>query len=405
MRRFLFVALVWLSATSMLMLENSWMYSGLAVSDRFDYYNKEGLIDKQQLRLFRFMNPGISFAVSTSAKGLIDSNGIPAKILAVSDNYDEMNPVYTVKGAFNLRNAVLLRDDYAYELFNTDDVIGETFILNGEPHSISGIFRLPQLISGISSEMPDIIASIENPALGIDEIQLFQAVIVSSADRAAVESLIDKNSCLSLSLDRRRLLFCQLRKILYMLTALLIVIPLLRMLKNDLLSRRNLFREMIRKYYPLKTLAIVIKYKPVFFLLPVAGLILLTVAFGFLPYLPPGFLSFDSFKDIFFRPLRFILSLNDDINPAILLPSLYEASAFLIICMLFIPGYIGFSMTKNFSIKDFLFIPLLNIAFTLLALLLEVEPVFDLKINLLLILYMLVDAVSNTMLPSVKSAL
>ena len=392
MRKFLTVSLIWLALTGLLILENSWKYSGLVVPDRVDLYNDEGIIDKDELSLLYYTNPDIQFEVSSNVKCSINYDSSLTEVLAVSADYNEINPVYLVRGAFNLENAIVLRKDYAYELFNTDDVIGENIILNGKLLSVSGIFELPPLITGVSSETPQIIASIDNSALNIEKIQLLQARTNSPADRSVVESLINNDNCRRLNLDTRYRLFCQLRKSLYLLMALLIILAFLKILYKDLLRRRELFRESIKKYYLVKTLTVVVTSNPLVFLIPATGVFLLLRFFCFIPWFPAGFIEIHSLKEIFFRPLRFIIDLSDNINPVILLPCLYEAGAFLIITLLFLPGYIGISLIKNFSLKDTLFIPALNIILTLLFILLKIEPVFDFKINLLLILLITVYA-------------
>ncbi len=395
MRKFLPVSLIWFALTGMLSLENSWKYSGLVIPDRIDLYNNEGVIDKDELSFLYYTNPDILFVVSSNVKCSINDNDFLTEVLAVSADYNEINPVYLVRGSFNLENAVLLGKDYAYELFNTDDVIGENIIINGKLHSISGIFELPPLITGVSSEIPEIITSIDNSALNIEKIQLLQTCTDSTADRTAIESLINNDNFRSLELDTRYRLFCQLRKGLYLLTALLIILSLLKILKRDLLRRKELFRENFKKYYLLKTLTVVVKSKPHVCLIPAAGIFLLVRFFCFIPWFPPGFVEIHSLKELFFRPLRFIIGLSANINPAILLPCLYEAGAFLIITLLFLPGYIGISLMKSFLLKDTLFIPALNIIFTLLFTLLKIEPVFDFKINLLLLLLITVYAVGK----------
>ncbi len=392
------LTLIWLSFALLNIAENIWI-ENITPNHRIDIYNPNGIIERNELTPILKENPDWNIVAVIETTGSVNkTDGL--NVIAISGDVMENNPLKLIKGEYYLDNAVLLNRDLAFNLFKTDDVIGEMVLFNKKLHVISGIFTVQALIKEFSMITPDIITSLNNRAITDRYINLLQIFSSRESDVNDLNIYFDVNSQLDLMLNKDLSLIKQLRDILYLTLGILVLFSLLKILKLEFKQRRDHFQENIKREYFIRSLTNTLYPKPHRYIVPIIIGILLTNFLKFTIYIPPEILSTITLKSLILSPLKFILTHSVGKNPVISLQEIIKVSCFCIIVFIYIPGFLLLLKTKYSSLKLILLIPVINTIFTFFMIFLKVEPTLNLKINLMIILLVIVQnrRLSNALL-------
>ncbi|MBF9015667.1 MULTISPECIES: ABC transporter permease [unclassified Oceanispirochaeta] len=401
MKKLVPLALMWLSITLLCILENVWIENRLPIPDRIDLYNKQGILLKEKLNIITKENPDWDVIAVFETTGVLSLEKNQAvSVLAVSSYYMSYNPIHMIRGAFDIDRAVIIRRETAYNLFNSDDVVGEQIIFNGELHLISGIFEVSPLIKELGIPSPDILISLNNTALKKTGINLLQIRSDSKIDVNDLYTYLDVKAQKNLNINQRFALVKQFRNFLYLSLGTLIFSGIISIFKKNFLKRKKIYKEKIKTMYRAACLKMIIGLDPFIYIIYTPVLIGLAVILWFNPYIPPEVLSHITGKKILLSPVKFIMNRTMSINPVVVLPQILETMSFTIFLFLYLPFFFLLCRIEQVSLKHSLFLPLINISFTLLFILLGIEPVFDFKINLLLFLFITVSASRDSERPA-----
>lgn len=399
MKKLVPLTLMWLSITLLCILENVWIENRLPIPDRIDLYNKQGILLKENLNIIAQENPDWDVIAAFETTGVLSFEENQAvSVLAVSFDYMSYNPIHMIRGAFDIDRAVIIWRETAYNLFNSDDVVGEQIILNDELHLISGIFEVSPLIKELGIPSPDILISLNNRTLKETGINLLQIRSASKIDVNELYTYIDVKAQKNLNINRRFALVKQFKNLLYLSLGTLIFSGIISIFKKDLLKKKRIYTEKIKTMYRAACLKMIICQDPFIYIIYTPVLIGLAVMLRFNPYIPPEALSNITGKKILLSPVKFILNRTMSINPVVVLPQILETMSSTIFVFFYLPVFILLWKIEEVSLKHSLFIPLINISFTLLFIILGIKPVFDFKINLLLFLFITVSASRDTAL-------
>ena len=248
------------------------------------------------------------------------------------------------------------------------------------------------MIKELSPEYPEVITSIYNNTIYESNINLLQVKSSSKIDVNELNSYLNVPGQNNLKLNLRFRLFKQLKNLLYIPLGVMIIFLLVRILIRDFLRRKQIYGDSIKKYYRFNSIKISIRYKPHIFILSICLIIGILQLLKFDPYFPPEIISDMNLKKLLLSPVKFIVNKSININPVYILPEILEIISFCIISFLYIPGIILLFTIKEISLRDSLFLPIINICFTGILVFYNLELIFDYKINLLLLLFVLVSA-------------
>jgi len=388
------LSLIWLSLTLLYSLESLWTDYNLVHRDRIDLYNEQEILDLVDLILMKNENPDWIISGAAETDGILTQEGedLSLSVLAVSSDYPFLNPLNITGGAFHLDEAVLIRKETAYSLFNSDDITGQLILFNNKLHLVAGIFELPPLLNELNIDSPDIITSLHNETLKDIAITTLQLQSENRLNINYLGNFLDMNKPEYLHLNRRFALIRQLRDILYLAMGLKILFIIKRFAKKDYLWRKKIYKESLKHHYRWHSLIKMTLLKPQQYIFPVLLVCLLLLTLPFKPYLPAEMISGITLKKFLLSPLSFLMVQNQSLNPLVQLPKLLETGSYVIAFLLFMPGMLLLKTDKKIHLHHILLIPVINIVFTFLFLLWEIRPVFDLKINLLLILLLVLKA-------------
>ncbi|MCP4163389.1 MAG: ABC transporter permease, partial [Deltaproteobacteria bacterium] len=276
MKKLIPLLLIWLTFSSISILENIWKNSKIAIPYRIDLFNNEGILFREDLLPIRKENPDwdICGEIETYGKLTLDiNNNVGISVLAVSPDYLKYNPVNIIRGDFFLDGALIIQRDAAYNHFNTDDIVGDVLLFNDEPHIVAGIYDFSPLMKELSPCLPDVIVSINNTTINKNNISLLQIVSGSKINAGELNPYLNVPGQKNLELNLRFQLLKQLKNFLYIPLGILIIISLLKISCNDILERRQIYRDNHLKYYRFQSIKLTLKYKTYVYLFIISLLI------------------------------------------------------------------------------------------------------------------------------------